>query len=350
MMFGPAAAGAVAFVLLAAWCFSLRRVDRALAVLGLYLGLLDSYLKLRTGNQIISLGRDVLILAIAGGALMRSIGSGRRLPIPPLGALVLAFAAVVFLELFNPSSPGTVRGLAGVRQHLEFVPLFFLGYAFIRTKSQVRALVLILVICAAVGGVVSLIQSLLTPEQLAQWGSGYRERIAGTGVVQGAGRAAIDEAGNTVVRPFGLGPEVGAGAFIAALALPGLIALMITAPLKSRLALTPLAIGIALAVATSGSRAATVMAFVTVVAFGAMAAVSKNAIRAAVGLAVGAALLFVVVQQLGPDNPAKNRAASVAPSKVVSTFSRERLDSVIRFDDYALHYPCLLYTSPSPRD
>jgi hypothetical protein len=338
-MFGPVAAGAVAFLLLAAWCFSLRRVDRALAVLGLYLGLLDSYLKLRTGNQAISLGRDVLIIAIAAGALLRSMGTGRPLSLPPLGALVLAFAAVVFIELFNPTSPGPVQGLAGVRQHLEFVPLFFLGYAFIRTERQVRMLVLILVICAAAGGVVSLIQSLITPAQLAQWGPGYRQRIAGVGAFQGAGRVAIDAAGNTVVRPFGLGPEIGSGAFIAALALPGLIALMITAPLKSRLVLTPLAIGVALAVATSGSRGATIMAFVSVVTFGAMAAVSKNALRATLGLAAGSALLFVVVAQLGPDNPAKNRAQSVAPSKVVSTFSRERLDSVTRFGDYARQYP-----------
>lgn len=337
---GPLVLGALVFLFVAALCFTSHHVDRSLAVLGLYLGLLDGYLKLRLGSSAISLGRDVLIAAIAGGALLRSIISHRPLPLPPLGGLVLAFAAVVFVELFNPTAPGPVQGLAGVRTHLEFVPLFFLGYAFIRAESQVRTLVVILVFCAAIGGVVSFYQSLLTPDQLAGWGPGYRERITGVGVFEGAGRAGIDASGNVVVRPFGLGSEVGSGAFLAALALPGLIALMMTASMKARFALAPLAIGIALAVVTSGSRGATIMVVISVAAFGAMAAASKNAARATIGLAVGSVLLFGVYQQLGPDNAAKNRSASLkSPSKIVSSFSQERLGSVNKFDDYAFNYP-----------
>lgn len=339
LTFGPAAAGAVVFLLVAAWCFSHRRVDQALAVLGLYLGLLDGYLKLRIGSPVITLGRDVLVAAIAGGALLRSMNSQHPLPIPPLGGLVLAFAAVVLIELFNPSAPSMAQGLAGVRQHLEFVPLFFLGFAFIRRESQVRALLLILVICAAAGGVISLIQSLLTPEQLAQWGPGYRQRILGEGVFAGAGRVGLDSAGNASVRPFGLGSDVGGGAAAAALALPALIALVMNAAEKRRVVYTPLAIGIALALVTSGSRAATVAVFVSVVAFGVTAAASKNAVRVMAGLAIGSVLLYGVYQQVGPDNPAKDRAESVAPGEVLSTFSQERGDSVEKFGGYAQEYP-----------
>lgn len=339
LTFGPAAVGAVLFLLLAAWCFSTRRVDRSLAVLGLYLGLLDGYLKLRTGTQIITLGRDVLVIAIAGGAVLRSITSHKPMALPPLGGLVIAFAAVVFVELFNPNAPSIIQGLAGVRTHLEFVPLFFLGYAVIRSQLQVRTLVLILVICAAVGGVVSLIQSTLTPEQLAGWGPGYRERITGTGIFGGAGRAAVDSSGNTSVRPFGLGSDVGAGAFIAALALPGLIALFMNASARGRVASMPLAIGIALAVVTSGSRGATILAVVSVVAFGVIATVSKTGLRAIVGVAVGAVIVVGVAKQVGPENPAKSRASSVAPGRVLTTFSDERLSSVKLFGGYAVRYP-----------
>ena len=336
---GPVAVGAVAFLLLATWCFAHRRVDHSLAALGLYLGLLDGYLKLRTGSPIVSLGRDVLIAAIAGGALLRSIGSRRPLPVPPLGGLVVAFAAVVLLELFNPTGPGIVQGLAGVRSHLEFVPLFFLGYAFIRTEAQLRTLVLILVVCAAAGGVVALVQSLLTPEQLAQWGQGYRDRIYGAGSLEGAGRVGFDAAGNPVVRPFGLGSEVGGAASMAALALPGLLVLIIITTARHRLALAPLAIGIALAIATSGSRAATIAVFISAVAFGLTAAVSRNAIRAVAGLAVASVLLYGVLVQLGPDNEAKNRARSVSPGNFATTFSQERATSVKLFGTYAVKYP-----------
>jgi len=336
---GPALVIAVAFCLLVAWCFTHRRVDRSLAVLALYLGLLDGYLKLRIGSQALSLGRDVLIVAIAAGALLRTVYSRHSLPLPPLAGLVLAFAAVVLVELFNPSGPGMLQGLAGVRSHLEFVPLFFLGYAFVRRESQVRILVFILVICAAAGGVVALLQSWLTPEQLAQWGPGYRDRIYGAGALEGAGRVGFDASGNPVVRPFGLGSEVGGAAAMAALALPGLLVLMINKSTRRPLILGPLAIGIALAVVTSGSRAATVAVFLSALAFGIMAAVSKNAFRAIAGLAVASVLLYGVFVQLGPDNPAKNRAQSVTPDNVVTTFSQERGSSVRLFGTYALEYP-----------
>ena len=337
--FGPVVLLGLAFFLLAAWCFSHRRVDRSLAVLALYLGLLDGYLKLRIGSPILSLGRDVLIIAISAGALLRTMSSRHSLPLPPLAGLVLAFAAIVLVELFNPRGPGFLQGLAGVRSHLEFVPLFFLGYAFVRRESQVRALVLILVVSAAVGGVVALFQSWLTPEELAQWGPGYRDRIYGAGALEGAGRVGFDAEGNPTVRPFGLGSEVGGAAAMAALALPGLLVLMINASTRRPMILGPLAIGIALAVVTSGSRAATIAVFFSAVAFGITAAVSKNALRAIAGLAVAAVLLYAVFQQVGPDNPAKNRTQSVTPDKVVTTFSQERASSVKLFGTYASKYP-----------
>jgi O-Antigen ligase len=335
---GLPAIGAVGFLLLVGWCFAHRRVDHTLAALGLYLGLLDGYIKLSTGSSTITLARDVIVLAISGGALLRSMRSEQRLALPPLGGLVVAFCVLVFVELANPSSRGLAAGFAGVRQHLEFVPLFFLGYAFLRRGSQLRTLLFILVLCAAIGGVVSYIQSTLTPAQLAGWGPGYAERVFGTGEFAGAGRVGFGAAG-AFVRPFGLGSDSGSGAVAAALALPGLIALMMRASGRVRLALVPLSIGIALAVVTSGSRAALITVFVSVAAFGLIAAASKNAMRAVIGLAVGVAIIFVAFQQLGPGNALSERAQSVAPSKALSTFSTERGASVGEFWSLAAAHP-----------
>jgi hypothetical protein len=330
--------GAAAFLLLVGWCFVHRRVDQAMAALGLYLGLLDGYVKLSTGSTTITLARDVIVLAIASGALLRAMRSERRLALPPLGGLVIAFGIVVLVELANPSSRGITAGLAGVRQHLEFVPLFFLGYAFMRRESQIQKLLFIIVLCAAVGGVVSYIQSTLTPEQLAGWGPGYRERIVGTGIFYGAGRVAFGPTGASV-RPFGLGSEAGAGAVMAALALPALMTLLISAKTWGRLALIPLSVGVGLAIATSGSRAALVTVFVTVVAFGLISAASKNGLRAVVGLALCGALVFAVFQHLGPSNGTTQRAHSIAPTKAVGTFTSERGGSVAKFGGLARAHP-----------
>lgn len=335
---GPVLLGATILLVVVAWFFTDRRVDRLLAVLALYLGLLDGYLKLRTGIQLFTLMRDLLVVAIATGVLLRSTRSGQTLRLPPLAGLVIAFAAIVVIELFNPRGPDLTHGVAGLRQHLEFVPLFFLGYAFVRRESQLRAFLLILVVCAAAGGIVSLIQSLLTPEQLAHWGPGYSQRIFGTGAFAGAGRIGFDAAGGAQVRPFGLGSEVGAGAAVAALALPGLITLIMSAPARTRITIAPLAVGVALAVVTSGSRAATVTAFLSVIAFAVLATVSRNSVRAVIGLAIGAVVLYGIYQQVG-NNAAKDRAQSVAPTKIVSTFSQERGNSVKALGGQVMKYP-----------
>jgi hypothetical protein len=335
---GLIAVAAAGFVLLVAWCITHRRTDHTLAALGLYLGLLDGYVKLSTGSSTITLARDVIVTAIAAGALLRAMRSEERLALPPLGGFVVAFCIVVIVELANPELSGITAGLAGVRQHLEFVPLFFLGYAFVRRESQLQSLLLILVICAAAGGVISLVQSTLTPQQLAGWGPGYSERVLGTGAFAGAARVAFD-AGGTSVRPFGLGSEAGSGAIAAALALPGLIALLMASRWRLRVALIPLSIGIGLAVATSGSRAAIVTVFVSVVAFGLIAAASKNGLRAVVGLALGGTVVVLAFQNLGTGNEAAKRAQTVAPTKAVSTFTTERGSSVLELGGLVSAHP-----------
>lgn len=334
-------AGALLFLLVAAWCFSNRRVDVSLAVLGLYLGLLDSYLKLRTGSSVVTLARDVLVAAIAGGALLRAIASRERLALPPIGGLVLAFSAVVLVELFNPHAPPMLVGAAGVRQHLEFVPLFFLGFAFVRRKAEIQKLLLILVVCAAAGGVVSYVQSTLTPQQLAGWGPGYSQRILGTGAFAGAARVTYDTiTGAASVRPFGLGSDIGGGAVAAALALPALIAMMMTGKRRLRAWLVVLGIGIGLAIATSGTRAALITLVATVIMFGLIAAASGNARRIVAGLAVGAILVYGAFAYLGSSNSTARRAQSIiTPSKALATFSQQRGSSVAKFGEYASSYP-----------
>lgn len=335
---GLAALAGAAFVLVTVWCVTHRRVDHTLVALALYLGLLDGYVKLRTGSPTVTLARDALVIAIAAGALLRAVQTGRRLSLPPLSGLVLAFTGLVLVELANPAGRGLSAGLAGVRQHLEFVPLFFLGYAFVRTESQIRKALLVLVFCAAAGGGVSYIQSTLTPDQLAAWGPGYRERVFGTGIFTGAGRLAFENIGS-VVRPFGLGSDAGSGAAAAALALPGLVALLIVAKGAVRWGVALMSVGVGLAVATSGSRAALLTAFISLVAFGLIAAASRNALKAVTGIALGVFVIYLAFVQLGPTNGSTVRAQSVTPNRALSTFSTERGDSVKAFAGLAAEHP-----------
>jgi hypothetical protein len=209
-----------------------------------------------------------------------------------------------------------------------------------RREAQIQKLILILVVCAAAGGVVSYVQSTLSPQELANWGPGYSERVLGTGAFEGAPRVTFDENGvPNAVRPFGLGSDLGAGAVAAALALPALIAMMMAAKGMRRVGLLPLAIGIGLAVATSGTRAALITVFVTMIAFGLIAAASRNGLRVIAGLALTAILVYAAFGVLGEGNSTTNRAKTITPGKAVSTFTQERASSVAKFGDYATKYP-----------
>ena len=64
------------------WFAGTRRTQLALALFVLYLGLLDGYLKLASGSNLVTFVRDLLLYAIVVGLLVRAIVQGKRLPLP----------------------------------------------------------------------------------------------------------------------------------------------------------------------------------------------------------------------------------------------------------------------------
>lgn len=326
------------FGLVTFWCLTERRVQRTLVVFALYVGMIDGYLKLKTGSPFVTLGRDVLLWAIALGALWRASGR-ENLRLPPLGGLVLAFCAVVVIQVANPQGPGMVGALGGLRQHLEFVPLFFLGYAFMRSEDRLRWFLVALVVCAAANGLASYVQSTQTPEQLSSWGPGYRDRVEGRGAFKNAGRASVDAAGNVHVRPFGLSGDSGGGALAAALALPALLVLLYLTT-RWRRGLVGLAgLCICLAVVTSGSRSAIIACVASLFAFGLLAVVSRNGFRSLVALGVTVSIFYAVYTQIGPSSDTTRRAQSIAPGRALDTFTKERGDSLTAIGRLVTSYP-----------
>ena len=174
-------AGTGLVLALVAWMVVSERYEVSLAVLLLYLGLADGYLKLKTGSSSVTLVRDLLLYSIVAGALVRLAVRGERVRLPPLGGWVIAWVAVVLVQLANPDDGTLLHSVASLRQHIEWVPLFFFGYALMRTKSSLRGFLLLLLVVAAANGVVGLIQLNLTQDQLAGWGPGYSKAIKGGG-------------------------------------------------------------------------------------------------------------------------------------------------------------------------
>jgi hypothetical protein len=255
------AVGVVALVLSA-------RYTVTLTLLAFYLGVLDGPIKLEAANKIASGFRDILIIAIGVGMLMRVASRKEPLKLPPLAGWVLAFVAMAAVEALNPDTNGVLKVIGGYRQELEFVPLFFFGYLIMRDKQRFRQLFLILGVIALANGVVGAYQSRLSPGGLAGWGPGYGSNVAGKSEsAKGLGRTYAVE-GVAHPRPPALGSDSGFGGGVGVLALPGLMALLTVPRLRRQWPILLCALGAVLGIATAASRTSIIIAVTTLVSFG----------------------------------------------------------------------------------
>lgn len=335
--------GAAALIVVAGllWFATTRRTSLALALLSLYLGLLDGYLKLATGSSVVTFVRDALLYGLVVGLLVRSIARRAPLRAPPLSGWVIAFVVFVLVQLVNPHGGSLVHSLAGARQHLEFIPLFFLTYAFVRTTRGLRVFVALLLVIAAANGVVNWIQFHMTPSQLAAWGPGYEQRLFSQGNFEFAGRTFNDTSGTTHVRPFGLGSEAGSGGIVAALAVGGLLAF---ASLFRRLRYVLLAVALAIivtaAVVTSQGRGAIVCGFVVAIGFGLLASRSRGRVTATLGVALVVALAATVAQAIiSTAGSSAFRYQGLNTSGILQTTQQARGRSLARIPQTLVDHP-----------
>lgn len=316
------------------------RYEITLLLLALYLGLVDGVIKLETANQVVSSLRDLMIAAICLGALTRMASKRERLRMPPLSGWVIAFALLVIVEIANPNTHGILKVIGGLRQQLEWIPFFFFGYLIMRSKKRFRNFFLLLGILALANGIVSTIQTQLTPEQLSQWGPGYEQRIAGTGPV--SERVYTDNAGNARVRPPALGSDFGFGGYVGVLALPGLLALLAAGGVKRAPLALLLALGALLAVATSLQREAVLGAVMAVIAFLVLSAsAGKRVTRVLAGLLLVGALGFAIASTLAPSagDGVFSRYSTITPDKAASTSISYREDTLAEIPSVIRTYP-----------
>ncbi len=294
------------------------RLEVSVALLAIYLGMLDGPVKLLSANQAASAVRDVLIAAVALGAIVRLLAGHERPRLPPLSGWVIAFVALVLANAFNPNTLGTLKILGGLRQELEWVPFFFFGYALMRSRKRFRQLFAILGAIALANGAVSLYQTRLAPAQLAGWGPGYAELVQGNQTL--SARRYLSE-GVARVRPPALGSDAGFGGSVGVIALAGVVALLATVR-RRRWFAALLCIGALLAIATSLARLSVLGAVLSLLAFALLCRRAERRATRPLGallavLAVAGALAVVLVSLEG--GGVFSRYVSIAPSNVAST-------------------------------
>ncbi len=275
------------------------RYTVTLTLLACYLGLLDGPVKLEAASKYASGVRDLLIIAIGLGMLMRLSSQKQRVRLPPLSAWVLGFVAVALVQALNPGTHGFLKILGGYRQVLEFVPLFFFGYVIMRSKQRFRQLFLILGVIALANGLVAAYQARISTTALASWGPGYGERVNGKSA---GGKAAGGQTGRTYAvegvahnRPPALGSDSGFGGGVGVLALPGLMALLVMGGLRRRWPVMLCSLGAVLGIATSASRTTIVITVVMLFSFVALSLIARIRIARALAGLIAIALIAIGV-------------------------------------------------------
>jgi hypothetical protein len=321
---------------LALWLFFSERYEVTLVVLMLYLGLMDGVVKLASGSSIATLGRDLLLYSIVLGALARMFLRKKPITLPRFTGIALAWVAVCVMQLANPSDISLLHAFAALRQHLEFIPLFIFGYVVVRSERRLVCLLVVLLAIAAANGVVDVIQSRLTPSQLATWGPGYSLLLNGTAI--SAARDFVS-GGQVHVRPPGLGGIDGFGGLVGLIAIPGAIALLTSARRSATLGwfMIPATILTIAGIVTSQSRFDLVGAGVAVFALLALTLTSRRGLVALVVAALVGLAGYAIVS--GLVSTSANRYASVAPSKLASTAVSARRSSIELIPQYIVDYP-----------
>jgi O-antigen ligase len=327
----------ILLVPLALWLFFSERYEVTLAVLLLYLGLLDGVVKLASGSTVATLGRDLLLYAITFGALVRMTLRRTPLTLPPFTGIVLAWVAVCVMQVANPADVSIAHAVASLRQHLEFVPLFFFGYFVLRSEQRVTGLLVLLLIIGAANGLADLLQTRLTPDQLATWGPGYA-RLENGSALTGVARV-FYAGGQARVRPPGLGGEDGFGGLVGLIALPGAIALLSSGWRTAKLGwlLIP-ATGLTIVgIVTSQTKLALLGSILSVFVFLALTLTSRRGLTALLLTAVvGVAGYFIVSSFV---SSSANRYSGIAPSKVLHTVATSRQSSLATIPAYIVDYP-----------
>jgi hypothetical protein len=327
---------------LACWMLVTDRYELTLFVLLVYLGLFDGFLKLRLDRGGVTLLRDVLLYSIVLGAIARWVSRREAYRWPPYSAWIAAWAGVVVIQLVNGANGSMGHSLAALRPHLEFVPLFFLGYAVLRNERRLRTFFVALAILAGINGLVAIYQVQHTRDDLSRWGPGYARLLSGEGDL--APRAFTDSHGVDHPRPPALGGDMGFSGTLGALAAPGALAVLWWSRRRRRvevLLAALLLVGVALGVAVSASRLAVIEAAAGVLSLGVFAVVATRRPSHAIGLAiagiVAVALAWVGISQ--SDSGIFDRYRSITPEHVVRTAYDYRKDSLKQVPTYVRDFP-----------
>jgi hypothetical protein len=152
--------------------------------------LFEDFIRKYLGNSMsIYFGKDVLIGATYVALLMSRLrGDDKERFRPPFKYALAMFVLLGVAQVFNPGSPSLWYGVLGLKLYFYYLPLMFVGYALLRSESDLQKFLFVNAGLAAVISVIGILQA-----------------IVGIDFLNPRSGADIDELGHNVrVTPSGL--------------------------------------------------------------------------------------------------------------------------------------------------
>jgi hypothetical protein len=194
-----------------------------------FAGMFEAPLKYLTDIKIENilgyLGRDLIIYSLVLSLLLVFFAGLRpETPegkAPPATFWIVCFLLNILVQIFNPEAYTALASFLNSRIFWEMLPLYFIGYYYLRSVKDWKIIFVIFCLLTLVNGVVAVYQSSVGPDQIAAWGPGYRTQIFDRG------RTVTTSEGEKTFRPFGLGPDLGFSGVLGLVTIPMLTALLV---------------------------------------------------------------------------------------------------------------------------
>jgi hypothetical protein len=121
----------------------------------------DMFRKYAGNNMYVYFGKDVLI----GVTYLALLLARSRRDLETFGSPFKIALSLFFLlgiaQVFNPNSPSMFYGLLGLKLYFYYIPLMFVGYALIRSESDLHRFLVVNVGLAGVIALIGIIQSIV---------------------------------------------------------------------------------------------------------------------------------------------------------------------------------------------
>ena len=112
-------------------------------------------------NMAVYFGKDALVAIVYLSFFIAFRRHAVKISKPPFLVPLLVFFWFCFLQLFNPASTSFFIGVLGLKLYFYYVPLFFIGYAFVRTEVDLRRIFAFLMFISVIVTGLGIVQSIL---------------------------------------------------------------------------------------------------------------------------------------------------------------------------------------------